>query len=583
MSYPVGFGMLYVLSGEAKYAALSRQCLEKIFGGNYSERVEIMDAKSKAVLSVLAILFVGYVQAEDLPLGHANFHPSINHPIGWRGDNSGIYPGATPVTSFDIEKGKNVRWKLRMPETGNAQPVIIGDLVITTTEQFQLIAVDLKTGSIRWQTTVNPMEYVPNTSKDEQEKFLLIAPLFDEMRTVQYEYKLASSRRPPSIELPRKGWKIMRDVLARLDAVKFPGLSIRIPTEVEIDQETIDTIEKSALNKCFKDPFDWFEKKYNFPLAEVWPEVGGFTLATPVSDGTHVYISFGQGQLGAYDVTTGRKVWGHFIKPQRRCNAYTAPLIVDGLLIIQRDGALRAYTPATGKLVWETPHIGAGNGYCMGVPHVLRPDGKTALLVTATGQVYRLADGKLLGDLGVRNKGSEWGGVSTVGDGKDMVFMLPGGNHEDDMIAYRIAVKGDSMEKTEVWKNRQANRSITPVYYQGLIYHNQDDKKVVVRDATTGTVMSTLACNTRFASPAIAGQHLFILFSNGLTVTSLGKDIKLVSQSKLVEDCNHPDCKEKSAGKSFSCKNVTCEVAPCFSGDAMVIRTHNFLYCFSSK
>src|SRR3954464_4676377 len=36
--------------------------------------------------------------SDTAPLGSPDFYPSPKHPVGWRGDGSGRFPGATPPT-----------------------------------------------------------------------------------------------------------------------------------------------------------------------------------------------------------------------------------------------------------------------------------------------------------------------------------------------------------------------------------------------------------------------------------------------------------------------------------------------------
>ncbi len=49
-----------------------------------------------------------------IPLGHREFYPSAERPVGWRGDGTGAWPGATPVAAFNGETGKNIVWKVPM-------------------------------------------------------------------------------------------------------------------------------------------------------------------------------------------------------------------------------------------------------------------------------------------------------------------------------------------------------------------------------------------------------------------------------------------------------------------------------------
>src|SRR6185295_4549005 len=67
---------------------------------------------------------------EKAPYGAADFMPSVDRPIGFRGDGSGHYPGATPPTTWTRnEKGekKNILWETKLPCYSWATPVVVGD------------------------------------------------------------------------------------------------------------------------------------------------------------------------------------------------------------------------------------------------------------------------------------------------------------------------------------------------------------------------------------------------------------------------------------------------------------------------
>ena len=44
------------------------------------------------------------------PLGHPDFRPSRERPFAWRGDGSGLFPGASPPLNWNLETGENVLW-----------------------------------------------------------------------------------------------------------------------------------------------------------------------------------------------------------------------------------------------------------------------------------------------------------------------------------------------------------------------------------------------------------------------------------------------------------------------------------------
>jgi outer membrane protein assembly factor BamB len=65
-----------------------------------------------AIGVVSVAVLVGSAVAGDAPLGSPDFKPTPEHPIGWRGDWSGRYPAANPVTEFGYWP-KSPNWGLR--------------------------------------------------------------------------------------------------------------------------------------------------------------------------------------------------------------------------------------------------------------------------------------------------------------------------------------------------------------------------------------------------------------------------------------------------------------------------------------
>jgi outer membrane protein assembly factor BamB len=99
-----------------------------------------------------------------------------------------------------------------------------------------------------------------------------------------------------------------------------------------------------------------------------WRGYIGFSFATPVTDGKHVYVSFGQGQVACFDLT-GRRVWANHISriavarkasdsyEHRKiagpyCNFVPSPRLADDVLVVQSIGGVRGFDKATGKKLW---------------------------------------------------------------------------------------------------------------------------------------------------------------------------------------------------------------------------------------
>jgi hypothetical protein len=86
--------------------------------------------------------------AGDVPLGHPDFHPSPEHPVGFRGDWTGRYPGATPILEFGVDY--NVLWKTYVGH-GECSPIVVGEKVFAVGDGIRLVCVDKRTGRELWR------------------------------------------------------------------------------------------------------------------------------------------------------------------------------------------------------------------------------------------------------------------------------------------------------------------------------------------------------------------------------------------------------------------------------------------------
>jgi outer membrane protein assembly factor BamB len=85
-----------------------------------------------------------------VPLGHKDFRPTPQRPVGWRGDRTGCYDGADPVTAWHVEKGINILWRVPLRQFSCSTPVVVGGKVFTTVEPRTLVCMDKMTGEILW-------------------------------------------------------------------------------------------------------------------------------------------------------------------------------------------------------------------------------------------------------------------------------------------------------------------------------------------------------------------------------------------------------------------------------------------------
>jgi outer membrane protein assembly factor BamB len=80
--------------------------------------------------------------------GSAGFRPSVEHPVGWRGDGSGQYPSAKPAIHWSANE--RVLWKTDVG-AGTSSPILVGARVFVTAEPDLLICVDADTGRELWR------------------------------------------------------------------------------------------------------------------------------------------------------------------------------------------------------------------------------------------------------------------------------------------------------------------------------------------------------------------------------------------------------------------------------------------------
>lgn len=103
-----------------------------------------------------AALALFLLAAAPAPLGSPKFLPTPENPVGWRGDGTGRYPGATPPTAWERRKAgngyatRNILWAAPLPNNGVSSPIIVGNRIYVTTEPSDLVCLDKATGRILW-------------------------------------------------------------------------------------------------------------------------------------------------------------------------------------------------------------------------------------------------------------------------------------------------------------------------------------------------------------------------------------------------------------------------------------------------
>ena len=188
------------------------------------------------------------------------YQPSPDQPVGWRGDGSGRYPGATPPTTWTCKQNganyvtKGILWMAALPNTGVSSPIIVGDRIFVTTEVSDLVCLDKKTGRILWIRSNLEFEGLSEEACAAEPTFAQkLTPLAKQLAAANAEVVVALNTqrgtepgRPPAPAVVRK-----REI------------------EKQIQDEQV-AIDKKGMGRY------WGQAVF------------GFSGPTPTSDGTHV-------------------------------------------------------------------------------------------------------------------------------------------------------------------------------------------------------------------------------------------------------------------------------------------------------
>ena len=91
-----------------------------------------------------------------------------DEPFGWRGDGTGRFPTATPVTSWS--ESKNVRWAVPVG-SGHASPILTDKYVLILSEPNRLTCLDRKDGKPAWKVEIKPADLADDKSRKSAEEY----------------------------------------------------------------------------------------------------------------------------------------------------------------------------------------------------------------------------------------------------------------------------------------------------------------------------------------------------------------------------------------------------------------------------
>ena len=510
------------------------------------------------VFLVAMFLLVPGVNASDVPLGHPDFYPSPQRPIRWRGDGTGAWPGATPVTNWNAATGMNVVWRSPMPAPSFAQPIVVGEKVFTMADPNILVCVNVHNGKILWQAEI---DHTTVMAPEMREKARAEKKFIADLRRGfgrWWEAQIAFDKKIAAKNVTVSAIKIVLDMEAEGEDedmdLASPGVNAAIKTEyVALTKEKqeksygdlkgyhcgIALTPGTPLTKRLLHANHAFDLYVTDGWGEPWTTL---TFATPVSDGSNVYVTTMNNAVAAVGLDGSIRwlVWGHNEKrnvPGRQWYAGTgtgtrfcaSPLLIDEKLIVNQNGEIRAYKAATGKKIWGVynPHNVAGQFPWRPAPEATSPawttltlpdGGKMPVITDGGGLLFRADDGVIV----CRKMKGTWS-QTPIFAGDMYIWRRCGPAVPDPRGVQRLkAVSRDKVEVENVWSVERSGSGGggSDAYHNGrLLLVNQVIDSLTGKTELLYPALSTgkheVKVDCGCPSPIIAGRHEYCFGRGG--------------------------------------------------------------------
>lgn len=297
---------------------------------------------------------------------------------------------------------------------------------------------------------------------------------------------------------------------------------------------------------------------------------GSYAPYSPVTDGKHVWASFGSRGAYCLDVE-GNEVWRAETAPLKMAGTFgegSSPVLVGDALVIladQEEGSrIFALNKETGKLLWEQKRDEASS---WSSPVPVKVGERWEVITAASNFVrsYNAATGELVWQC----KGLTGCAAPSpvVYDGK--VYCTTGfqGNA---IMAIALGRTGDlsGTDAVSWFSDREGAVVPSPLVCDGRLYVLQGYKPILsCLSAATGTYFyeneRLSGLQSVYASPLAAGGHIYIPDRKGVTAVLKSSDkLELVATNAL---------------------DGVLDACPVSIGDELYLRSRTHLYCIAQK
>jgi hypothetical protein len=471
---------------------------------------------------------------------------------------------------------RNIAWTVRLPGWGIAQPVIVGDRLLVSSNNRTLYCLNKQNGRILWaQTTTYADAVTEEERKAHPEIFRQIEPLCRQLR--------------------------------KMDA-SFAGTA---EIEEKASWEKIDLEHKVVGLMAKVDP----EKYKRLADGEI-----GSAAPVPTSDGRCVYALY-QDLLACFDLD-GRRKWVYHdpgLDNESESHGYvSSPRVVAGKVIAHfgnpRKPRTVAVDAASGKVAWSFPPAGlseadrkrfAGRGYeCLSSVQGLVIGGEP--LVAMPRELLRAGNGRRAAYLGdVEPPEAGFFATPIIYDGVLVRFpavWAPGGT-KLDFVAFPAAL-GESARAEVATLDLDTRRFprfyggwflASPLCHEGLLYVVSQDGILTVIDAARHSVVYQKLLDADLymahtgdpsrggfgSSPTLAGKYIYLFGNRGTClVIEPGREYRQVAKNRLERFAGKTNASWGGVGSGQPESTMSC---PTFEGRRLYYRALQHLYCIEES
>lgn len=460
----------------------------------------------------------------------------------WRGPQAnGFAPKGNPPTEWSATK--NIKWKVAIPGHGSASPIIWGDRVFILT-------------AVKTDRTAEP----PKATSTDNAPFVRPSA-FEQVGTGRQPVTIALAQRdepPNDTNRDRPGPRRRGGGSSRTAGGGRFG--IEAPTNFYqfivlcIDRHTGKTI--------------WQRTACEVVPHEGHHQTGSFASASPITDGKHLYVSFGSRGLYCYDLE-GNPKWDKDLGDLHMRFSFgegSSPALFEDTLVQnwdQEDGScIFALDARTGEEMWRVPRDERST---WATPLIVEGGGRMQVVTSGANRIrsYDLRSGELIWECGGLGSNPI---ASPIAVGDIAVAMT---GHDDPAgVAVPLDSKGDvSDSKNVAWRIEGSTPYVTsPLVYDDTIYFTKSRNAILSSVAAkTGQYIIEQKrlpeIDAIYASPVAANGRIYFSSREGTTVV-----VKHDSKLEILAT-NHLD--------------ETIDASPAIVGKDLILRTESNLYCIS--